>query len=104
MIYELRLIGRTSTNILKVVLGLRTHVAPSGPKYKRNEIELRSFHHSIRLEELIILVWSFVQIGYKVTKLWPPEVWPKVAVRPFLAILAIFLEIDTYNLFFPTVL
>ena len=61
------------------------HVATSGKKWTkisksiRNEIELRYFQHSIRLDELIILVWSFVQIGYKVTKLWPPEVWPKVA-------------------------
>ena len=59
--YELGLIGRASTNILKVGLGLCAHC---GPKYKRNEIELRSFHHSIRLDELIILVWSFAQIGY----------------------------------------
>ena len=33
------------------------------PKSKRKKIELRSFHHSIPLHELIILVWSNVKIG-----------------------------------------
>ena len=77
-------------------------------KYKRNEIELRSFHQSIRLDELIILVGSNVQIGCKMTKLWPSRDWPKVAARlilsHFLAILAIFLEIQPSNLFCPSFL
>ena len=52
--YGLGLIGRTSTNILRVVLGLCVHLGPCDqkwPKYKQNEIELRSFRHSIRLDE-----------------------------------------------------
>ena len=36
---------------------------PKISKSERNEIELRSFNHSIRLDEYIILVGSFVQIG-----------------------------------------
>ncbi len=55
-------------------------------KSKRNEIELRSFHHSTRLDELIILVWSNVQIGWKMAKLWPPKHWPKAAARLIWAI------------------
>ena len=45
------------------------NVATSGkkwlklPKSKRDELELRYFHHSTRLDELIILVWSNVKIG-----------------------------------------
>ena len=115
--YELGWIGRASTNILKVVLGPRAHHGPGGhqwqkvakkQKSKRNEIELRSFHQSIRLDELIILVGSNVQIGCKMTKLWPSQDWPKVAARlilsHFLAILAIFLEIQPSNLFCPSFL
>ena len=69
---ELRVIGRASTNNLRVVLaqcGHVVHVATFGkkwlkiPKSKRKEIELRSFHHSTRLDELIILVWWNVKIG-----------------------------------------
>ena len=60
---ELGVIGRVSTNmnILKVVLGPCAHVATGGkkwlkiPKYKRKEIELRSFHHSTPLDELIFI-------------------------------------------------
>ena len=69
------------------------------PKSKRKEIELRSFHHSIHLDELIILVGSNVKIGWKMAKLWPPKEWPKVAARLILsqlvAILATFLKIET---------
>ena len=106
--------GRASTNILRVVLGAHVHRGPCGQKwlqilkYKRNEIELRSFHQSIRLDELIILVGSNVQIGCKMTKLWPSQDWPKVAawliLSHFLAILAIFLEIQPFNLFCPSFL
>ena len=76
--YELGWIGRASTNILKVVLGPRAQHGPGGHQWQkvakkqkttRNEIELRSFHQSIRLDELIILVGSNVQIGCKMTKL-----------------------------------
>ena len=115
--YELGWIGRASTNILKVVWGSCAHHGPGGhqwqkvakkQKSKRNEIELRSFHQSIRLDELIILVGSNVQIGCKMTKLWPSQDWPKVAARlilsHFLAILAIFLEIQSSNLFCPSFL
>ena len=47
--YELGWVGRASTNILKVVFGLRAHHGPGGhqwqevakkQKYKRNEIYL----------------------------------------------------------------
>ena len=64
---------------------------------------LRYFHQSIRLNELIILVGSTVQIGCNMTKLWPSQDWPKVAawliLSHFLAILTIFLEIQPSNLF-----
>ena len=104
--YELGWIDRASTIILKVVLGPRAHHGPGGhqwqkvakkQKSKRNEIELSSFQQSIRLDELIIVVGSNVQIGCKMTKLWPSQDWPKVAARlilcHFLAISAIFLKI-----------
>ena len=75
MIYELGLMGRASTNRLRVVLSPHVHRGSCGQKWlkmsksKRDEIELRSFHQSIRLDELIILVGSFVQIGCKMTEL-----------------------------------
>ena len=79
------------------------HVATGGrkllkkPKFERNEMELRSDHHWTRLNMLIILVWSNVKIGLKMSKLWPPKDWPKVAARlilkELLAILATFFEI-----------
>ncbi len=75
--------GVYAPNVVHVATGGKKW--PKIPKSKRNEIELRSLQHSIRLDELIILVWSNVQIGYKVTELWPSQDWPKVAARPFLA-------------------
>ena len=42
------------------------HVRPrskKGSKLYKNEIALSYFHHSIRLNELIILMWSDVKIG-----------------------------------------
>ena len=33
--YELGLIGRASTNIIKVVLGLRAHCGPCGHKWQK---------------------------------------------------------------------
>ena len=81
--YELGVMGRASTDS-GVYAPNVVRVAKSGPKPKQNEIELRSFHHSIRLDELIILVWSNVQIGYKMTELWPSQDWPKVAAQLFL--------------------
>ncbi len=63
--YELGAIGMVSTNNLRVVLGACAQCGPCGyrwqkvaqkPKSKRKEIELRYYHHSIRLDELIILV------------------------------------------------
>ena len=66
---ELGVIGKGSTNNLRVVLGPRAQCGPCGimwlkiPKPKRKEIELRYFRHSTRLDELIILVWSNVKIG-----------------------------------------
>ena len=63
---ELVVIGRASTDNLGVLLGPR---AQCGKKWlkktrsERNEIQLISFHHWTRLDELIILVWSNVKIG-----------------------------------------
>ena len=63
--YELGAIGMVSSNNLRVVLGARAECGPCGyrwqkvaqkPKSKRKEIELRYYHHSIRLDELVILV------------------------------------------------
>ena len=36
--------------------------------------------NQIRLDELVILVYSFVKIGWKMAKLWPWEVRAKVAL------------------------
>ena len=49
------------------------------PKTKRNEVELSFLHRSIRLHDLIILVWSDVKIGYKMAELCPFKVGAKVA-------------------------
>ena len=54
---------------------------PKIPKSERNEIELRSCHQSIRLDEQIILVGSFVQIGCKMAKLQRSKDWPIMAAR-----------------------
>ena len=64
--------GRASNDNLGVLLGPRApmlpmwpQVAKSGskkPKSVGNEMELRSFHHWTRLDDLIILVWSNVKI------------------------------------------
>ncbi len=63
--YELGAIDMVSSNNLRVVLGVRAQCGPCGyrwqkvaqkQKSKRKEIELRYYHHSIRLEELNILV------------------------------------------------
>ena len=66
------MIGRVSTDNLGVLLGLCAQCGPCGqrwqkvaqkPKSVRKEKELRSFDHSTRLNELIILVGSNVKIG-----------------------------------------
>ena len=53
-------IDMVSANNLRVVLGVRAQCGPCGyrwqkvaqnPKSKRKEIELRYYHHSIRLDE-----------------------------------------------------
>ena len=46
-----------------------------GPKTKilSKEIELSFLFHSIRLDSLVILVYSFVKIEWKMAKLWPCE-------------------------------
>ena len=58
--YELGVIGMVSANNLRVFLGTRAHSGPCGyrwqkvaqkPKSERKEIELRYYHHSIRLDE-----------------------------------------------------
>ena len=87
--YELWLMGRANTKrrwfgVYAPYLATGGKNWPEISKHKWNEIELRSFYHSICLDELIILVWSEVQIGYKMTELWPSQDWPKVAMRPFL--------------------
>ncbi|MCP4486235.1 MAG: hypothetical protein GY820_02785 [Gammaproteobacteria bacterium] len=61
-----------SANKLRVVLGVRAECGPYGyrwqkvaqkPKSKWEEIELRYCRHSIRLDELIILVYLTGKIG-----------------------------------------
>ena len=47
--------------------------AKMGPKFYSKEIELSFCIHSIRLDEIVILVYSFVKIGWKMAKLWPWE-------------------------------
>ena len=48
------------------------------PKPEANEMELLFLHHWTRLDELIILVWSNVKIGQKMTNLWAPKDCPKL--------------------------
>ena len=76
--------GVYAHNVVHVATGGKKWPKISKSKWNEIDLELRSFHHSTRLDELIILVWSNVQIGYKVTELWPSQDWPKVAARPFL--------------------
>ena len=67
------MMARTCTNNLRVVFSpyvtTIAHVRPrskNGAKkqiYESKEIELRILFHSIRLNELVILVCSFVKIG-----------------------------------------
>ena len=65
------------------------YVATGGKKwlkisqFKRKEIsiELRFARQSIRLDELIILVYLKVKIGRETMELWPPEDQLKVAVQ-----------------------
>ena len=62
----------TCTNNLRVVLGPCAQYCPCealeqnmGQKLKtlKDQIELSYWHYSIRLEELIIFIWSDVKIG-----------------------------------------
>ena len=55
-------------------------MAPGGtkmPTFDRKVIELSSFHQSIRLDELIHLLFLFVQIGPKMTEMWAETYTPK---------------------------
>ncbi len=70
--YELGAIGMVSSNNLRVVLGVCAQCGPCSyrwqkvaqkPKSKWEEIELRYCRHSIRLDELIILVYLTGKIG-----------------------------------------
>ena len=54
------------------------------------EIKLSFLFHSIRLDELVMLVYSFVKIGWKMAKLWPCEARAPKLRWPFWAILVIF--------------
>ena len=96
-------------------MGFLDHGAKNDPKIsksERNEMELRSFNHSIRLNEQIILVGSFVQIGCKMVKLWRSKYWTIMATRvhfrvilgQLLAILFTFLEIFSSNLVCPSII
>ena len=81
------------------------YVATGGKKwfkisqFKRKEIsiELRFARQSIRLDELIILVYLKVKMGRKITELWQPEDQLKVAVwlimGQFMGILATFFKV-----------
>ena len=65
------------------------HVRPwskNGSKTKnlKDTIGLSCLQHSIRLVELIILMWSVVKIGQKMVKLCPFKVVAKVASWPIL--------------------
>ena len=68
---EFVVIGRASTDILGVLLGLCAKCGPCGHRWQKeaqkkfernnNDIELVYFHYWTRLDELIILVWSNVK-------------------------------------------
>ena len=57
------MMARTCTNNLRLVLRPRSKNGAKNPIYKIKEIELSFLFHSIRLNELVILVCSFVKIG-----------------------------------------
>ena len=70
--YGLGVMAWACTNNLRVVLSPWAKKCPSEaseqktgqkPRTEQNEIELSCLHHSIRLDELIILMWSDVKIG-----------------------------------------
>ena len=72
MNYGLGVMAWACTNNLRVVLGPCTqycsreaskHKMIRKPKTYKNEIELSCISHSIRLDGLIILMWSDVEIG-----------------------------------------
>ena len=67
--------ARTCTNNLRVVLSpceaLEQKWSEKPKILKSKEIELSFLFHSIRLDELVILVYSFVKIGLKMAKLRP---------------------------------
>ena len=52
-----------AVNSMRVVLGLCGAKMGRNSKARRNDIELSILHHSIRLDELIILMCSNVKIG-----------------------------------------
>ena len=108
------MMARTCTNNLRVVFSPYVkHCQCEASEQKwgqktniwNKEIELRIWFHSIRLNELVILVCSFVKIWWKMAKLWPWEArapkwrWPILGHK--MAILATFFEIWTSNLFCP---
>ena len=64
--------------------GLGAKMAPK-TKFYSKEIELSFWIHSILLDEIVIFVYSFVKIGWKMAKLWPWEARAKVASGLFCA-------------------
>ena len=97
------MMARTCTNNLRVVFSPYVKHCPCEASEQKwgqktniwnKEIELRIWFHSIRLNELVILVCSFVKIWWKMAKLWPWEArapkwrWPILGHK--MAILATF--------------
>ena len=82
--------------------GLGAKIGPKNQILKQGDSFLI---HSIRLDEIVILVYSFVKIGWKMAKLWPWEAraakWRYPILGHKTAILATFFEIWTSNLFCP---
>ena len=101
------MMARTCTNNLRVVFSPYVQHCPCEASEQKwgqktniwnKEIELSIVFHSIRLNELVILVCSFVKIWWKMAKLWPWEArapkwrWPILGHK--MAILATFFGVN----------
>ena len=63
-------------------------MAPGGTKmatFDWNVVELSSWQHLNRLDELIILVYLKIDFGLQVTELWAKTYTPKYGASPILS-------------------
>ena len=86
--YELEVMTRTFTKIFGGVLVHAPNVAYVRPWSKKTQTFTKEdsyLHHSIFLNELIILAWSNVKIRWKMTESWTFKICAKVASWPIWA-------------------